>query len=258
MTSSVAQSQAKGTIEFDDVMWTKAVNLVSDEAYSKLPATLKERITRATALAMQRQAIRYVGEGVWMVHGSTGTHQVDAKLCTCEDFTRAQAPEGYCKHRLGVMMVRRVLKMHPEDLEHTPETVLGDSEEASELTAPEDEETTELHTRTGVVRVPRSQVEYLKGNKQPFIKFTGLLMLAHERGLISLDADWTLNEEKLSLARAVAVFPDNKVFKECGDSTPSNAQRVGEHWRRMSLTRAKARCLRDALGISAVAVEEMD
>jgi hypothetical protein len=92
---------------------------------------------------------------------------------------------------------------------------------------------------------------------KPFVKFAGLLDLAHTRGLQSLKVDWTHNSEDLSLAHAVAVFPFG-TFEECADSTPANVgKKVALHWRRLSLTRAKARALRDALGCDMVALEEL-
>jgi hypothetical protein len=42
---------------------------------------------------------------------------------------------------------------------------------------------------------------------KPFVKFAGLLDLAHQRGLQSLKVAWTYNDAELSLAHAVAAFP---------------------------------------------------
>ena len=90
-----------------------------------------------------------------------------------------------------------------------------------------------------------------------FVKFAGLLQLAHEKGLQSLTASWTHNDAGLSLAHAVAVFPFGR-FEECGDATPDNVtKKVAPHFRRVALTRAKSRALRDALGVDLVAVEEL-
>jgi hypothetical protein len=92
---------------------------------------------------------------------------------------------------------------------------------------------------------------------KPYVKFAGLLELAHTRGLQSLTVNWTYNDAELSLAHAEAVFPFG-TFAESGDSTPQNVgTKVALHWRRLALTRAKARTLRDALGVDAVAVEEL-
>jgi hypothetical protein len=90
------------------------------------------------------------------------------------------------------------------------------------------------------------------------VKYAGLLELAHERGLTSLTAQWTWNSDELSLAEAVATFRDGRHFHECGDASPSNVtKQVAPHFRRVALTRALARCLRNALAIDLCAVEEL-
>ena len=68
--------------------------------------------------------------------------------------------------------------------------------------------------------------------------------MAHERGLVALTAAWTYNDAELSLAHAVATFQDGRRFEESGDATPANTNRkVAVHFRRVALTRAKARVL---------------
>jgi hypothetical protein len=55
----------------------------------------------------------------------------------------------------------------------------------------------------------------------------------------------------------VAIFEDGRRFEGSGDATPSNVtKKVAPHFRRVALTRAKSRALRDALNIDMVAVEE--
>ena len=104
--------------------------------------------------------------------------------------------------------------------------------------------------------IPPQHVVLIQG--KPFVKFSGLLAMAHERGLVALTADWTFNDAELSLAHAVATFQDGRRFEESGDATPANTNRkVAVHFRRVALTRAKARVLRDALGVDLVAVEEL-
>jgi len=83
--------------------------------------------------------------------------------------------------------------------------------------------------------------------------------MAHERGLTSLSAHFISVTETLALAEAKATFADGKTFSECADSTPQNVgPTVRAHFPRLALTRAKARCLRDALNISVCSVEEME
>ena len=46
--------------------------------------------------------------------------------------------------------------------------------------------------------------------------------------------------------------------RDMGDATPSNVtKKVAPHFRRVALTRAKSRALRDALNIDMVSVEEL-
>jgi hypothetical protein len=107
--------------------------------------------------------------------------------------------------------------------------------------------------------MPAIRSEYLVTiQDKPFVKFAGLLQMAHERGLVALTAEWTYNDPELSLAHAVATFQDGKRFEESGDASPASVKKhIAPHFRRVALTRAKARALRDALGIDLVAVEEL-
>lgn len=92
-----------------------------------------------------------------------------------------------------------------------------------------------------------------------FVTFSGLLTLAHERGLVSLKADFLSVTAEIALAHAVATFADGRTFEESADATPGNVNtKIRPHFPRMALTRSKARCLRDALNISMVAIEELE
>jgi hypothetical protein len=92
---------------------------------------------------------------------------------------------------------------------------------------------------------------------KPFVRFAGLLELAHQRGLQSLGVTFTYNDPELSLAQATAVFPFG-TFTDVGDASPGNTnQKVRAHFRRVAATRASARALRLALNINMVALEEL-
>jgi hypothetical protein len=99
-------------------------------------------------------------------------------------------------------------------------------------------------------------VVHIKG--KAFIQYGGLLTLAQQRGLVSLKVDFISVTSELALARAEAVFADGRTYAECADATPANVgAQVRPHFPRLALTRAKARTLRDALGVTMVAVEEL-
>jgi hypothetical protein len=107
------------------------------------------------------------------------------------------------------------------------------------------------------VTIPAEYVMQIKGNRH--VLYAGLVIGAQRSGLVSLAADWTYNDAELSLAHAVATFADGRRYEDSGDASPSNVSKgIAGHFRRVALTRAKARCLRDALGISECSVEEME
>jgi hypothetical protein len=107
-----------------------------------------------------------------------------------------------------------------------------------------------------VQEIPAQYIQLIDG--KPFVKYAGLLALAHARGLQQLDARFTRVSDTLAVAHATATFSDGRCFTEAGDATPENVGRqVRPHFARLALTRAKARCLRDALNIGLCAVEEL-
>ena len=67
-----------------------------------------------------------------------------------------------------------------------------------------------------------------------------------------------MRQSPLAVAQATATFTDGRRFAESGDATPENVgPQVRPHFARLALTRAKARCLRDALNIGLCVVEEL-
>lgn len=90
--------------------WREAVTHVSELAHAKLPATLHGHLERATALVLHRhvwlgedgrhaQVLSSDGETWYLVNGA----------CTCMDAPKA--PNGYCKHKLSVMLYRRASEL---------------------------------------------------------------------------------------------------------------------------------------------------
>jgi len=165
--------------------------------------------------------------------------------CTCPDWTENQEP--WCKHRLAVALYRRAHTMltagNQAAPEGTPDPDAAILDQAGDPQASEADIITRYSWKTGQTKA---------------IRYIGLLLLAKKRGLVSLQARWIVNEAELSLAEAEAIFLDGTKCIESGDATPQNVTNlVRPHFRRMALTRAKARALRDALGLDMVAVEEL-
>ena len=225
-------AQAASTVQKHHMLFADAVKQVSAIAHAKLPENLHGRLERATALVLEG-AVWVEEDGTTQVQCTNGFYTVNGH-CPCPD--HARAAEGYCKHRLAKALYRRASEMMLE-AQSQVSTVLEDAP------AP-------------LPGIPPQHVVMIQG--KPFVKFTGLLAMAHERGLIELTATWTYNDAGLSLAEAVAVFKDGGHYRESGDATPENVtKKVAPHFRRVALTRAKARVLRDALGVDLVAVEEL-
>lgn len=102
------------------------------------------------------------------------------------------------------------------------------------------------------------------------LAYPGLLDLAHEQGLVSIDTEmrpeWIPTPENgmRAIVKAIVTMndPDDSVhltryYTAHGDASPENVGRnIQPHIIRMAETRAKARALRDAVNIGAVDFEE--
>ena len=98
-------------------------------------------------------------------------------------------------------------------------------------------------------------------NGRQFVRFEGLLLAAHDAGLSSiktalLQAPSEQNGE-MAIVQA-EVTTARGTFTGIGDASPQSvARHLAPHVCRMAETRALARALRFALGVAAVAVEEL-
>jgi hypothetical protein len=95
-----------------------------------------------------------------------------------------------------------------------------------------------------------------------FVTYNGLLDVAHQMGLKSLEVEisqFPTNENGMeAIAKATATGLDGQVFVEWGDSSPKNTNRkIAVHVLRMAATRAKARALRDFTNVGMTAAEEL-
>jgi hypothetical protein len=102
---------------------------------------------------------------------------------------------------------------------------------------------------------------FIERQGKRMVLYSGLLELAHERGLKSIDTELIQvpNKEngEVAIARAIVELNEGK-FSGIGDASPDNVSRnIKPHIIRMSETRAKARALRDAVNVGAVSFEEM-
>ena len=98
------------------------------------------------------------------------------------------------------------------------------------------------------------------GDKE-FVKYEGLLDLAHHDGLISIETEMLEPPTKANNGRCIfkaTARTENKTFTGYGDADPANVNRmVAKHVIRMAETRAKARALRDLTNVGMTAMEEL-
>jgi hypothetical protein len=102
-------------------------------------------------------------------------------------------------------------------------------------------------------------VKRLQG--KDFILYGGLLELAKQRGLKRIHTKIVQIPTKENGMYAVVeaqIETEDGVFEEVGDASPESVNRqIAPHILRMASTRAKARAMRDAVGIDMVALEEL-
>jgi len=95
-----------------------------------------------------------------------------------------------------------------------------------------------------------------------FVLYAGLLDLAHQKHLISMDVELlqypTKDNDHTAVCKAIAKTATGGPFVDIGDANPQNCNsKVAKHIIRMSSTRAKARCLRDLTNIGMTCLEEL-
>ena len=228
------------------LLFREAVVEVGERAKGVLPEC-HDRIEQAVQLLL-------AGEVQWLPDGSVqvqGPEQEDAvygmqDTCPCPE--NAQTPRGWCVHRLAGAIAKRASALVQTRLE-----TLSAPLQPGPPTAPEGEDGEAL----GRATIPPQYIQLIHG--KPFVRYAGLLAMAHERGLQKLEATFVSVTDALAVAQATATFLDGRRFVESGDATPENVHfGVRPHFARLALTRAKARALRDALNIGICAVEELE
>lgn len=98
-------------------------------------------------------------------------------------------------------------------------------------------------------------------NGKSFVLYSGLLDLAHERGLKAITTTLVQVPSDLNSLTAIVhatVETSQGTFTGLGDAAPDNVSRMMvPHLIRMAETRAKARALRDAVNVGVTALEEL-
>jgi hypothetical protein len=221
------------TSSFADVLHREVTIL-----QAQFPA-LADSLSRAHAILTEGRLFLEESGREGMVLASDGStwYHVNGS-CACKASAYRQEP---CKHRLALRLYQRVT-----------DAVLIDDTERWEP----DDNNPAFHPPAAPPTIPAEAILHIQG--RPFVKFEGLLQLAHERGLVALETTVVNVSLDMAVCQATARFQDGRTFTDIGDASPDNvAKHLRPHFVRMAATRASARALRRALNISAAAVEEL-
>jgi len=95
-----------------------------------------------------------------------------------------------------------------------------------------------------------------------FVLYSGLLDLAHQKGLLKIEVDAlqypTKENGNFAICKATATSKFGNIYVDIGDANPFNCNaKVAKHLLRMASTRAKARALRDFDNIGMTCLEEL-
>ena len=198
---------------------------------------LSDRLSRAkTLLETGRMFVEESGTEA-MVTSKDGTQYWHVNgNCDCPASTHRREA---CYHRLALRVYEKVVERLAHEEECYTLNLDGDVIESA--------------------AAPAIRPEWLVSVQgKPFIRFEGLLELAHARGLVSLETVVVQASEAMCICQATATFADGRRFTDIGDETERNvAKHLDIHYIRMAATRASARALRRALNISACSVEEL-
>ena len=186
-------------------------------------------------LRSQRLQVYQISDSDYFVESSKGliSYKVHFnnghKSCSCGDYTsnKQSDPEFMCKHILAV--------------------VNGNG-----------------HNKINIVkRKPRLDERWITSIKgKDFVVYSGLLDLAHQIGLQSMEVEVEQypckDNGNEAICKAVTHSTDGQVFVDYGDANPKNtSSMVVNHLIRVASTRAKARTLRDMTNIGMTCLEEL-
>jgi hypothetical protein len=247
VSSAYSIEDRLNTDSLAQLLFHEAVGEVGERAKGVLPEC-HARIEQAVQLLLAGE-VQWLPDGSVQVQGPEQEDAVYGMQDTCPCLENAQTPRGWCVHRLAGAIAKRASALVQTRLESLSAPLQPESSRATVV----EEEDEGLNRAT----IPPQYIQLIHG--KPFVRYMGLLAMAHERGLQNLEATFVSVTDAMAVAQATASFVDGRRFVESGDATPENVHfGVRPHFARLALTRAKARALRDALNIGICAVEELE
>jgi hypothetical protein len=222
------------------------------------PTTADERVAQVPKSATQEQAQEAAQEAQEATNGNRREEQDVSKDAGLHEAPSVSLDEQ--RHTIRRLLTLYGLKLATKaEYEAAVETHVGLSLVPEQFGAIITRLEEMIEARKHALPSPKLLSDYtvdIKGKK--YVEYKGLLAYAHEQGLVSLEATFISVTPTLALAEAKAIFADGRMFRESGEATPENVgTQVKAHFARISLTRAKARVLRDALNVDMVALEEL-
>ena len=157
----------------------------------------------------------------------------DGDACTCGDFAKnvKRDPDFRCKHILAVFNA-----------------------------VPKHEVEGAVFLEKQVPKLDERWITKIEGKE--FVKYPGLLDLAHQHGLSSIEVDIvqmpTNDNGNFAVCRATVMSKIGETYTDIGDANPNNcSSKVSKHLLRMASTRAIARALRSYTNVGMTALEEL-
>ena len=153
--------------------------------------------------------------------------------CTCGDFAKnsKRDPDFKCKHILAVFNA-------------IPRSAVGGA----------------VFLGKQMPKLDERWITKIEGKE--FVKYPGLLDLAHQQGISSIEVDIvqmpTADNGNFAVCRARVMSRIGETFTDVGDANPVNcSSKVSKHLLRMASTRAIARALRSYTNVGMTALEEL-
>src|SRR5215510_14380953 len=188
--------------------WREAVAEIAEKAKATLP-DCAGRVDRAVQIVLNHD-VELLEDGQAKVasqsNGQVVYHLVNGE-CSCKDYPKA--PSGWCKHRIAAGLYKRATALIQRKLAQQNGVSTGThTGQVPAAPEPEPAPAPEPPTEAPVPAQPEAPAEAPQGvpaqyvvliQGRPFVKFAGLLKMAHEHGLVALTADWTFNDAELSL-----------------------------------------------------------
>ena len=105
------------TSSTDRQTFREVVAQVAEKARAALPTAVNGRLEHAVKLVLLHDVMPQA-DGSILVGSSTDamkSYLLVGTACECQDFTRGQAPDGWCQHRIAAGIAKRVQELLPPE-----------------------------------------------------------------------------------------------------------------------------------------------